>query len=418
MNPQILFAPMIPAISLFLLLFMEPPLAYLSLQAMINRNRKKGWYLATGHERFTASVFAIRDLAMKNCKKVIGHAEQLDVSISKLFFDCIPSFFLPKVTLPVALTIFDSFVTEGRKILARICCGLLFEAKDRLLDTKTKEGFDNVVGSQIENLQSVAVLQKVIQSSFKLSISRERHVERAESKFMNLQIRTAQFLGGVENGYMSGLPTTQRGTVIPHIRPETATFYPAHLVRPLIRNQTFGSVGDARTPGPEVIGGKLLDQILFRRLNPWFPIETRRYSAKLVYRMSVNGTSFVSFLEAGMVPGYYLLLVQTNKQTIGAFIPDALQPSRKGYYGRASIFVFQCDDFAVYPAKAGSNERFLSVEDRDLMIGGPNPAIYLQDQFLRLGSGLCETFDSPSLTVGEDGDQILEVELYKLTLSI
>jgi hypothetical protein len=67
-----------------------------------------------------------------------------------------------------------------------------------------------------------------------------------------------------------------------------------------------------------------------------------------------------------------------------------------------------------YRLRAPPNKLFISVSTEDLIIGGPDPAIELADEFKRMASKPCETFGSPSFAFDEAGDGILEVELYRL----
>jgi hypothetical protein len=142
-------------------------------------------------------------------------------------------------------------------------------------------------------------------------------------------------------------------------------------------------------------------------------LEVRRFVPRLVYLMSEDGTAFSTFLAAGAPPGCYIMLVQTVRMTVGAFLGEPLDAARKGYYGRGSMFVFDADRMVCFRANL-RNHLYMAVSNRDLMIGGPNPAIMCEDQFVRMGSSECETFGSPPFAESAAGDQILEVELYRL----
>jgi hypothetical protein len=52
-----------------------------------------------------------------------------------------------------------------------------------------------------------------------------------------------------------------------------------------------------------------------------------------------------------------------------------------------------------------------------ILIGGPEPAIFLPDGMNRVVSAPCETFGSPPLTRGSGGDLVVEVELYALQMA-
>jgi hypothetical protein len=399
-NRELVFAPMMASISLFLLLFMEPPLAYLTIQAMINRSRNVSCYLATSHERFAASVLAVRELGSKCAKDIIARADRLGVSVSKLCLSFIPSFFLPYASLPASLTIFDSFVTEGRKIVTCLCAAVFHQARHELAQTETADDFNRVMTATIENFNGVPALQACLGKSFSITGAKPRQYGPVEEKCMKHRDQIP-------------LIVARRRPSLPHAAPlivssrsETADYYPQPLRR---RYSPVATVAMGR-----VRGGTLLTSESFRRLLTWAPIEVRRYAANIVFVMSENGTSFQGMLHAAAVPGYYVLIVQTVHRRVGAFLSESLQPGHRGFYGRPSTFVFELDTLKCHRAKTPPNVLFISVSSADLIIGGPDPAIELADEFKRMASKPCETFGSPSFAIDEAGDEILEVELYRL----
>ena len=49
------------------------------------------------------------------------------------------------------------------------------------------------------------------------------------------------------------------------------------------------------------------------------------------------------------------------------------------------------------------------------MIGGPNPALFLNRRLDYVLSDPCETFATPRLTTRNEGDLILDLEMYQLS---
>ena len=74
-NPGIEFAPLIPTSAALLLLFMETPLAYISIQALINRSNKDGFYFTLSRKDLLASTQAFREILQSRCSGIVKHAD-------------------------------------------------------------------------------------------------------------------------------------------------------------------------------------------------------------------------------------------------------------------------------------------------------------------------------------------------------
>ena len=415
LNRSIRFAPMITSIALCLLLFMEPPLAYFTLQAMIEKSQSMSWYIAATPETYSASVFVLRDIASKSCKAVVSHAESvLNMSVSKIWMPYIPTFFLPLIRLPAVLTVFDAFVSEGRKVLARLCVGIFVAEKDVLVKTSTSASFLDIVSRGVAQMNTVSALQAIMKKSFGLNMSRSQHA-KMEQKF----IKTGGFVAAIHKP--SETVDLRRGSAsewapaVRECRPEAATYYPeSALVKCNVAETPRPVVKHSKVRNGIVSGGELLTTELLFYLKERLPIELRHLDAQLLFNMTELGTSFKTFLDSAKVPGYYILLIQTSKRRVGAVLSDAFGTPRRGYFGRESTCVFDADRKVVYQRKPNPNGLFISVSDEDLIIGGPEPAIYLSNQFKRLQSDTCETFGSPPFASHTVGDEIYEVELYRL----
>ena len=427
-NEAIQYAPMITSICVFLLLFMEPPLAYLSVQAMINRSKGMTWYVATSRERFAASIFALRDIAFKSCKAVITHAEDiLGLSVSRMWTPFIPTFFLPLASLSSVLTVFDAFVSEGRKVLSRLCVGILATEKELLLKATTEGSFIDIVTRAVERMDSVPKLRELLKTSFGITMSRSRHLVKAESRFVDAVLMPDKELEGIIAS-LRRLSEPKIEPIVPCLKNDPARYFPPahntaipHVHDSFAHGTNFShprqmSVG-WQPQEAKVTGGALLSIPLMTQLRKYMPYNTRAYEAVLVFSMTDHGTTFSTMLDKCYTPGFYILMVQTSSAKVGALLSDALQPTRRSYYGRNSMFVFDVTNDKVYQKKPAPNSKFMFVGPDELIIGGPKPAIYLRDQFHRMGSEPCETFDSPSMAVSPLGDDIYDVEVYRLQVS-
>lgn len=426
-NEAINYAPMITSICLFLLLFMEPPLAYLSVQAMINRSKEMAWYIASNRDRYAASVFALRDLGWKSCKSVIKHAEDiLGLSISRMWSPFVPTFFLPLASLPAVLTLFDVFVSEGRKILSRLCVGILMTEKELLLKATTDGSFIDIVKRTVEEMDSVTKLKSLLKTSFRITMSRAKHLVKAESKFVDaVPLPDKELEGIIAMLRRSSVPEVQ--PIVPEMKNDALRYFPTthntaipHVNEPLVMAASFPLQRNLSTVWScaqgTVIGGTLLSIDLMNQLRKSIPHNIRHFDAALVFSMCDNGTTFAAMLERCSTPGFYLLVIQTSTAKVGALLSDALHPTKRCYYGRNSMFVFDATRDKVYQKKTPPNTQYMFVGSDEMIVGGPKPAIYIQDQFKRMGSEPCETFGSPCLCSSDIGDEIYEVEVYRLQI--
>ena len=184
-NPQIICSPMIPTIATILLMYMEPPLAYLSLQAMINASRDdQHWYFTLDEKSFVASGEAIQEQVNRVIPEVYRKSLELGVSLSQFVVSLFPAFFLPFSTLPVALMFFDSFALEGRKVLLRFCIGLMLQERTKLLTSTSSSDFQQVILNAIRNITNPAKAKKLIRDSFNIFLSR-KHMRTSENRALS-----------------------------------------------------------------------------------------------------------------------------------------------------------------------------------------------------------------------------------------
>jgi len=438
-NPSITFAPLIPSVCAIMLLYLEPHLAYFSIQAMINRSYHDSWFFTHTRELFLGFVQAISDLALKHCPDVAKHANSLGLSLAEVCLTLFPTFFLPFSTLPVALTIFDSFVHEGRKILIRLCLGLFIEEKAILINSTTINEFYTVLISSIDNLSSPKKVQQLLKRSFKISLSREKHIvpieklaiknktgllgddffnatdhlsfispssysRRNSSESIGDSFSSQYFEFGNRMAFSLNLSVIEKGPI--EASPSTFDFPEFEFNSSVLRSTV-----------PTVVNGMILTDSIYYTLRQYLPRFYRHHSPVCVFRLSLHGTTFSSFLSHVPDNGYFLLIIKTTNGTFGSTMSDPPSFGKKGrYYGSASTFVFSVTDFKVYIAPENCNKCFISVTSDSMLIGGPKPALFIDDGFNYLRSDACETFNSPPFVSKPTGDKILDLEVYKLIL--
>jgi len=453
-NRSVEFAPLIPSVASIILMFMEPPLAYYTMQAMINRSSMDSWYFTHDRNAFLASTQAIERLANIHCPSVTKHAQTIGISIAEMCLTIFPTFFLPFSTLPVALTIFDSFVFEGRKILLRLCLAVLIQEKENLLRTKDGKEFFMVLLQGIEGVSTVPTLKNLLKNSFKISLSRERHIDPAEQNAMKSKeglLGNQQFVNANQLEVMIKLNnktrrlsndvtavytkeqqsrSTQLNNTISHSL--KSSDFRSKLIhslkvdlgidptilaeRSLSSPKPNVSINDSLLIKalPTVIGGSLLSNSFFYMLRAYLPGSIQTYSPVMVFSMSTHGTCMSTLLSMSSEDTHYILVIKTDHIVFGAIIhvmPIFNQVLRR-LKGDCSI-IFNLTDVKFFKAMTHENT-LLSPQCDSLSIGRPEPAIYIADGFEFVLSRKSESFESPSLTFSRNGDKILDIEMFRL----
>lgn len=427
-NRQIEFSPLIPTVTALLLLYLEPPLAYLVIQSMINQSKETNWYFTIKREQFLASIQAFRDLAFSKCSDVVIHAEKMGLSVSQIALALFPVFFLPFMPLPVALTVFDSFVIEGRKVLVRFCLCLFIQERKTLLQSKSPDSFISILVNAMERLAQIDAMKNFIQRSFKLYISREKHMRKFENiamiekhgimripqyhKYQNFSEMTKETgLNVIQFGKCS-ISCMNKSLAIEILSQST----PEEIFAQ--QEKVWRSVEERVLP--TITGGYFLNESLFYSIREMLPTTMKRFNAVLTYKMTKDGTTFQAMFEATKQMTSHVMLIKTTGGMFGAVISDPLHTNRVSiegtYYGRSSTFVFNCDTQESYKHINPPNQLFISVSREVIMIGGPRPAIYIPKDMSKMLSDSCDTFGSPPFTKSIAGDTILDIEIYQLTI--
>ena len=428
-NPNIHFSPLIPTVSYLLLLYQEPSMAFLSLQSMIRRSVEDSWYFTLTQEAFIACVRAFGELAHNKCSSVVSHADSLKLDIAQIALALFPVFFMPFMPLYVALTVFDSFCVEGRKVLVRFALNLILQQKAQLLQTKSAKEFISILISGLERLSEATFLNSFISSSFNIYLSRERHIQKYEKSALNhqsLQV-VPNYIQMLSPDISSILSPDDFGRALsaPGVKERSGSFYNG------FDRQAAFEILNAATPEeiklrqqklnkqllekalPKVYGGSLLTPALFCSIRDMMPPCVCQYSAYRVFSISVQGTSFISLFQTVQKRGQYIVMIQTPDSLFGAFLSDSPRPNPR-YFGKSYCFVFDAKIGKIYKSqKKPPNQMFMSINNKSFIIGGPRPAIHFEDGFKKVTSDSCDTFESLPLTHGNNN--IINCEIYYLT---
>lgn len=450
-NRQIEYSPLIPVISAMLLMYLEPPLAYLSMQSMINKSIESLYYIVITKEQFCLQIGSIQRLICSRLPNLARHTQKLNIKLSELLYAIFPSFFIPFLSYPSSLTICDSFISEGRKVLFRFTLEILLEEESNLLLTKDKPSFVRILFNSIEKLSHPDILAQFMQKAFKLKIKRKEHIERIEkSSKLNLAKQECLCSLGALSDFTKMMlyhpeSRTRANSTISHLNnrdhPDLLDI-PSDLTETPIENppeprmpirepsheDIINSELDmmismqkqiARSTLPAIIGytdDLILTESILLSMRSQIPTVFSHYSAELVYKLSIDGASFTSLFSQCSHLGQYILLIKTKRSVIGAFLSDPMIPDAPKYYGTPMTFVFNATKNMYFKLKKPVNDYYISVSHDCIMLGGPRAAIYFSDKMDVVMSDECETFGSPRLTKKDYGDKILDIEVYRYAL--
>ena len=400
-NNNVLFSPIIPSTASMLLLYLDQEKAYFALQAMINTGDR---YFTLSKEKFVASMHSFENILSYYSHRLAEHTKSLNILIGEIAFFVIPLFFTTKMLKEVALVICDSFVSEGRKVMVRYFIGILLRIQNQLLETNTADEFMNAIVNYLTLLQSPEEMHDLTDLSFSIRLSQERNIAPAEQKALR-----------------------RKNTVFNvNVLPMIEDFSTSHFYSPLFEsmkdsNFTFSgchrwNISLSKSTGINMNNGKLITKFTFAQIQSRFPQVFRRYEPKYIYLLSVDGTSFYSFIKNVTTLCPYMLVIKTPTKLFGAVFSDPPCPQNNGqYFGNPTTTVFDITENKVYRS-TGKNTQFISVSSEAIIVGAHNIAIFIPNGFKRVSSDFCQTFDSPRFTSSEAGDSILDMELYKLLL--
>eukprot|EP01039_Chlorochromonas_danica_P002562 gene2562-2804_t len=165
---------------------------------------------------------------------------------------------------------------------------------------------------------------------------------------------------------------------------------------------------------------KILSAKHIEQLESVLPLTYQCCDWKLLYRMSLHGSSVSTLLHRARQHSATLLVIQDSKGAIfGALITESLRMAeRDKYYGNGTIGVWSFNSGAIkfYPWSYKNSYFLLSSTSNLALGGGGNFAIFLDTDLNRGSSGQCETFNSPCLA-SEEEFECHSCEVFALVVS-
>lgn len=389
-NRAINYAPLIPSVSIMLLMYLPQNKAYSTIQAMINRSREDSWYFALNRELFNIEINAVANLANEICPKVMKCADDLKISHYHIFLIMYTMFFFPYTEPTISLTFMDSYVNEGRKVLIRLSLALLIQEESKLVSSISSQDFFNIIFDTFKDMKSPHAANNLLKKAFSIQLSRSRNI-------IPLEIKCRKSHKLIES--------------IP-LPAELARQKYEFGMRFYHNNDSSYNISVRMSPTRK---GDLLTENLYNKLYNYIPKKDRY--PDLVFKMTEDGSSISYLLRASNTKAKYLFFVKTAKCVIGAFITSGclanVVEDKRVFKGSHDMFIFNTNPFQIYHQQKYVNDNYISVDHEGLILGGPKAAIYIDSTMNILFSGECSTYGSPSFA-SEHGEMILDVELYKI----
>jgi LysM repeat protein len=167
-------------------------------------------------------------------------------------------------------------------------------------------------------------------------------------------------------------------------------------------------IGTSRVLRPEDIEG----------IRSCFPYHYKAHAWKLLYQLSSDGSSYLSFFEKVHDANPVLCAILTDSgERIGAFVSCGFKVSRN-FYGTGETFVFKCQPEFQFYRWQSTNKYFVATSKDEIAIGGGGAsALWIGGNFLNAFSEPCPTFGSPSLT-STPNFKILDIEVWKVSSDV
>lgn len=403
-NPHIEFSPMIPSVVSLLRLYLDPGQTYYSLQAMINNQDK---YFTYEKQDFANTLKSIEYIVISFSKKLSDYSQSLKLSISDVCLFIIPLFFTKRMHKNVALTIFDSYIYEGRKVLMKYMIGILMTLQRKLLKTASAEEFMGVIIQYLSNLKDPVEMIELIKLTFSLRIAKKKkmvHYEKkAEISGTDVNYKIATILPTIEEfgAFREFSTLTSRKAGALTYMGDRRSAKKITIKQMIVSNSTHN--------------GKLITGEQFDKIRSRFPVKFRHLDAYPLYLMSVDGASMTKIIQKSEDWAPCMIVIATPLKIIGAVLSDALSISYHGrYFGSAQTTIFDLTGDKVYRGTL-KNDYFISISKTSFCIGGGDGiAIYLNKGFETVLSAPCETFNSPALFDQDQYVKVDNIELYKL----
>eukprot|EP01088_Endostelium_zonatum_P015436 TRINITY_DN3779_c5_g1_i1.p1 TRINITY_DN3779_c5_g1~~TRINITY_DN3779_c5_g1_i1.p1 ORF type:complete len:607 (+),score=96.27 TRINITY_DN3779_c5_g1_i1:948-2768(+) len=413
-NADIDFAPMIPDVVVFLLLFLSESDAFLALTLMIHFSKFKvrknrtnlgvriaeenrpaleagagvGWYLMLTNRRQHIFLTSFSLLIEKHLPLIWQHIQNLRLEVSEFADIWFKRLFVGTLPFSSILRIFDVFLTEGSKVLCRVGLALLKQGQEQLMACIDKGQFLStiqVVGLQFFN----ADLLMKMAYSFKTRKTALSQIEKhskiiVDSEDVNEPEAKLYFRPKFTDAKTETVEEKQMITKREGKRHNWAK------ESDILEDQEF-----------EAIWTMLPSK--YKIKNPRGPLFTTKE----------NGFSLKTLLENCENQGPVILIIKSKRGNVfGGFWSEGLRAMKynENCYGNRDCFLFNLrPKIQKYAWRAGNSRVFCRITNENLQMGGLG--LSLDNDLWKGSSEYCETYENEKMD-GEREFSCVELEIY------
>ena len=183
-HPDVLYCPLLPALTSLLLLQLDESTAFAALVSLVERSRenrqdtKRGRFLPLSMEDYEEHLCAMQELLRVRVPKAFEAFLKWDVSVTECVHRLYINLFLPTLPITAVLRIMDSYFNEGFKVLDRAVLALMSHLEPTLTHAPGAASILKLFGSFLR--LSPADVRVVTVEAFKLHLSRKELKGRAK----------------------------------------------------------------------------------------------------------------------------------------------------------------------------------------------------------------------------------------------
>lgn len=396
-NHEVEFAPMIPCVTSILLNYYDECLTYTIIQSMINESNLTNKYFVMNKKNFIKMMLTIESIIQNNRKELYEHSKYIKLDFSEVSLYIIPILFSKKMNKNFVLTIFDSFMNEGRSVLIRYIIGFILYLEKELLHTTSPQDFMTTLYRHITSFRHASEIKKITSLAFRTDYIKRNKIRPIEESH--------NFTNHILYEHIKNhLPNYD--DFIHQYSNAIHTYYGRRTSQITIDRMLYSKVN----------GGQLITNNQFWEIKQKMHFSLKRLNAYEIYRLSDDGSSFTAFLAKARNVYPCMLIIEASSGTIGAVLCNPIEPCyRVKQNGSPLTTVFELNNMKIY-SHSKRNDFFLYTTGEYVSIGNGDiggSAIYFKSDLETVVTDYCETFNSPPL-LKSYREKIQNVELYKL----
>lgn len=159
---------------------MDERLTFFTIQAMINQI--DNIYFIFTSQNFFASLEQISFLIQKREPLLYSHLSKMNLKLSHIVHTVWTNLLFPSCEIPASFTLFDSFVSEGRKVYVRFLLAFFTKEKYHFLNCNNQDEFSSQISSSLSKFANLSYVQSIIKIGFAIHLAYQTHLAKPEER--------------------------------------------------------------------------------------------------------------------------------------------------------------------------------------------------------------------------------------------